>query len=442
MQNKRYIFDPLYGIIHFPDFIWDLLTTPELQRLREIRLCNINSLCLTGSANINRYEHAIGTCYLAVKCYESWLLKRSISENEIKCLLIAALFHDVANAAFGHTIEYVEDYKPENSFFDILLRRKGEGFTSNRAHFDVVFFGQVGTLYDILIQKLKLKENDLIIISDAMQGKGIFGPLISNSIDLDNIDNVYRMAYHLGLISDKSIPLKLASSLIIENNQLKIHDGNESLLKNWFETRKLLYEFLLLNADEFAGKSMLTEAIENSKEEARFPFRWFDTDYELLNKLSKISSENSIIISRLMTGDLYGCITILSTEKTETYKQFNSKIERRKIEKEIETIIRNKYQNLKSALISIHPILDINKTERIIKIKTTNNNFLQVGCSSKQLLLGIFFKNKDLNMNRLRNDLRGITTIQNDILEYFENKLQDKEIKQVELYDEAKAYTK
>jgi len=440
MINKRYIFDSLYGVIHLPDFIWELLTTPELQRLREIRLCNINSLCLTGGANINRYEHAIGTCYLAIKCYESWLFKKSMTENEKKCLLIAALFHDVANAAFGHSIEYVEGYKPEDSFFDILLRRKGEGFTSNRAHFDVVFFGLVGTLHEILIHKLKLTETDLKTISDAMQGKGIFGPLISNSVDLDNIDNVYRMAYHLGLINDKSIPLKLATSLIIENNKLKINDDCKYLLEDWFKTRKLLYEFLLLNPDEFSGKSMLTEAIENSKEVDRFPFRWYDTDFELLKKLSQLSSENAILIPRLMTGDLYGCISILSTEKIEAYNKFTNTESRRAIEKEIEVIIRDKYSNLKSALISIHPILDVNKTERIIKIETTNNKFHEVGYSSKQLLLGVFFKNKYLNMNKLRSDFRGIASIQDDIISFFKHKLHDTNIKQLDLYDEASGY--
>lgn len=440
MINKRYIFDSIYGVIHLPDFIWELLTTPELQRLREIRLCNINSLCLTGGANVNRFEHAIGTCHLAIKCYESWLFKKSLSENEKKCFYIAALFHDVANAAFGHSIEYVEGYKPEDSFFDILLRRKGEGFTSNRAHFDVVFFGLGGTLHDTLIHKLKLNDSDLKTISDAMQGKGLFGPLISNSIDLDNIDNVYRMAYHLGLVKDKSVPLKLATSLIIENNKLKIDGSSKILLEDWFNTRKLLYEFLLLNPDEFSGKSMLTEAVENSKGIEKLPFRWYDTDFELLTKLSKLSSENAILIPRLMTGDLYGCISILSTEKTSSYKDFINTESRRAIEKEIELLIRDKYSNLKSALISIHPILDVNKTERIIKIETTNNNLLEVGYSSKQLLLGIFFKNKDLNMTKLRNDFRGMASIQEDIKVYFKNKLNDINIKQLELYDEAKGY--
>lgn len=445
MKNRRYIFDALYGEIHLPDFIWDVLMTPEVQRLREIRLCNINSLSLTGGANINRFEHAIGTCHLAIKCYESWLFKKAISDSEMKAFFIAALIHDVANAAFGHSIEYVEGYKPEDSVWDIILGRKGDSFTSKKAKHEIVFFGLYGTLYNNLIRKLKLTEKDLEIIANAIQGKGLFGPIISNSIDLDNIDNVYRMAYHLGLISDKTIPLKLATSLIIDDGILKIEKKNISLLNDWFETRKLLYEFLLLNPDEFAGKSMLTEAIENAKLTEKFPFRWFDTDFELLNKLVPISSENAELIPRLMTGDLYGCICIFSSTQIGFYKDFLDVEKRNAMEKEIETKIRAKYQSLnqslKSALISLHPIVDVNKTERVVNIISTDNEPLTIGYSSKQLLIGVFFKNRDLNMNHLREmEYKWLPLIQDDIKEYLSYRLNDRNIKNLELFSEVKQY--
>ncbi|MDP9080041.1 MAG: HD domain-containing protein [Bacteroidota bacterium] len=439
MANKRYILDSLYGIIHLPSYVWEVLTTPELQRLREIRLCNINSLSLTGGANINRYEHAIGTCYLAIKCYESWLLKKSLSENEIKAFLIAALFHDVANSAFGHTIEYVEDYKPENSFIEVLKKVKGNNFTSHRSTFEMVFFGLSGTLGETLYTKLKLSTSDIDLISDGIQGKGLFGPLISNDIDLDNIDNVYRMAFHLGLVNDKTIPVKLATSLIIEDNKLLIKDEGIPFLEDWHFTRKLLYKFLLLNPDEFSGKCMLTEAVENSKNEADslFPFRWFDTDYDLLKHLSVTSSENNVIIQRLMTGNLYGCIGIFSTKKIEHYTRFLNTELRKGIEVEVETIIRKKYPNLKSALIAIHPILDKNKTERKIHIQTTSNIETTIGTSSRHLLLGFFFKNKDLNVTKIGNTNIPITSIQADIKSFLINTLNDAEISQLSLYDES-----
>ena len=60
-----YIYDALYGKIEFSSLIWKCMMTPEVQRLREVRLCNINSLCITGSSNTNRFEHSVGTAFLA-----------------------------------------------------------------------------------------------------------------------------------------------------------------------------------------------------------------------------------------------------------------------------------------------------------------------------------------------------------------------------------------
>ncbi|MCF0074433.1 hypothetical protein LZD49_28370 [Dyadobacter sp. CY261] len=437
-MNRRYILDTLYGRIYLPDYVWEVLATPEVQRLREIRLCNINSLCLTGGANINRYEHAIGTCYLAIKCYESWILKRSFSPNEVKAFVVAALLHDVANSAFGHTIEYIEEYSPESSFLEILLKKDGNHFTSHRATYEVAFFGLLGNLNDVLTKNVKLSKADIQLISDGIQGNGLFGPLISNSIDLDNIDNVYRLAFHLGIVADKSVPLKLATRLIIDDGLLKIKDDSVYLLNDWHKIRRHLYEYLLLNADEFSGKAMLTEAVENTKHGSNnpFPFRWFDTDYELLRKLKDFSANNNDIISRLMIGNLYGCLCILETSKVELYSEFTSTASRKEMENEIELLVRSTHPTLKSAMISLHPILDIDKTRRKIDIITETGIPITIGSSSRSLLIGVFFKNKDLDITKFRNSKLKIGKIQKDVVKYFSRQLNDPNINLINLYEE------
>jgi hypothetical protein len=113
-KHSRYILDTLYGVLRFPEYIWEILFVPEMQRLRELRLYNINSLYFTGGANINRYEHSLGACYLALQCIEANL--SSIPKKEKMLIVIAALLHDLYNAAFGHSLEYVEDFSPAELF--------------------------------------------------------------------------------------------------------------------------------------------------------------------------------------------------------------------------------------------------------------------------------------------------------------------------------------
>lgn len=59
------LLDPLYGTRELPGAVWDAALTTEVQRLREVRMCNINSLTLLGAASVNRFEHSIGTALLA-----------------------------------------------------------------------------------------------------------------------------------------------------------------------------------------------------------------------------------------------------------------------------------------------------------------------------------------------------------------------------------------
>ena len=117
-----YIYDVLYGKIDFSPMIWKCLFTPEVQRLREVRLCNINSLCITGSSNINRFEHSVGTAFLA---QYNVLINRSkyiTHEHELDLFIVAALLHDVANGPFGHSYEYLmekQGFVPEKGLKNI-----------------------------------------------------------------------------------------------------------------------------------------------------------------------------------------------------------------------------------------------------------------------------------------------------------------------------------
>ena len=436
-KNKRYVYDPLYGIIYLPDFIWDIIHSPELQRLREVRLCNINSLCLTGGANINRYEHAIGTYHLAQECLNSWPPLNPISEKERKLFLLAALLHDMASAAFGHSVEYIESkegFDHEKAFEYVAVGEKGESYQYKSATLEPIFFGMTRELSS------KITKEDLEAIGKIITGKGRFGPLINSTMDLDNIDNVFRLAYHIGLVKSGEVPLKLAKSLWIENGKLVLNKEAVYLVEEWHKVRKKLYLLLLRNPEEFSAKCMLTEAIELAKAKDLFSFSWHDVDYELLQKLSEVSSETSVIISRLMKGILYGCIGIFSTTKTDKYKIFSDMSRRRELEDELTEMMRSKFSpRFKSAMVAIHPIIDVNKTERQVCIQTDDDQVIQIGKSSNRLLIGVFLKNVDLDMykiNTLPNNV--ISRIRHEISICISNILEDERLEEVVLYDEIK----
>ena len=535
-KEKRYIYDALYGAIYLPDFIWDIISCPELQRLREVRLCNINSLCLTGGANINRYEHAIGTCYLAKICLENWPPLNPITKEEEIHLLLAALLHDVVSGAFGHSIEYIEGFKHEEDFIYAVTGEKGSEYEYMTVSTEPIFFGMPRELVPRLesLKKRYKVEIDIKKIGEIIAGRGRFGPLLNNIMDLDNIDNIFRLAYHIGLVKSGEIPIKLAKSLYIRDKKLIIKREAIPLIEEWYNVRKKLYLFLLLNPEEFSAKCMLTEAIELAKIKEKRPFRWFYVDFELLENLSRfppaeifirkfilpnmksilsidfkneldklIISENlksileqynitltssaivekikdgwkikdrgkeylikekkgelaiykivkrgediSTIISRLMKGELYGCIGIFSTSRTEKASIFFDFSKKRELEDELSGIIREKcgsiLSKLKNAMISIHPIIDVNKTERQVIIDIDDGENIKVGKSSKRLLIGVFFRNKDLNIYDLyslnEKHSEKLKRVKEEVYKYLVEILDDRNLKRLELYSEVNEY--
>ena len=541
-----YIWDALYGKIEFSPLIYKCMLSPEVQRLREVRLCNINSLCITGSSNTNRFEHSVGTAYLAAINIEAAVQKHlKLTKKEKETFIIAALLHDVANGPFGHSYEYIMEKKgfiPEQGLGDVLgdVVSTGIGAHKNSSPFETIFFGKLRALTSILNGSQKEE------VSQIIAGCHPLSKLISDSIDLDNIDNVFRMAYHMGLDFRKEAPIKLAESMFIENGSVVFLQEAKTYLEEWYLVRQRVYKFLLLNPQEFAGKYMLTEAmdilfecISQGKAEGR-DIKWNYTDYQLMEELDLLKekwlkrktlllenvdakvvaeikgeeskeeqrsllkeylegltltvsikekgktgesnklllSENfsyeieedgtatiknrnmdfeisgsklykvvniryntSQIISRLMTGDLYQCLMILETPDVSKYGIFLEYSKRITLEDELEAKIRAS-KDFSRLSIGLHPILDINKTERQLRVlfKDMADPVVIGNTASKKLLIGVFIKNEPYGLRHAKFSLGSkqnklIDIVTEYFASYFENGA-----KVVPLYEEADRY--
>lgn len=532
-----YIWDALYGKIEFDTQFYRCMLSPEVQRLREIRLCNINSLCFTGSANTNRFEHSVGTAYLAsVNLASNAAYYMDFSKIEKEMFVITALLHDVANGPFGHSYEYImerQGFVPEKGIGDVL-QNGGKGSYKQNVTFEPIYFGKMKTLSSIL------NSNQIEIITSIMNGEHKLSNLISAMIDLDNIDNVFRMAYHMGIFFTPAAPLILARSMYLLNGRVVFKNEAEPFLNEWFETRKKIYKFLLLNPQEFAGKYMLTEAMDvlfecaaEKKVEGK-GINWYSTDYDLMTSLSNLKevwlkrdmvlfdkvdsnllssiindkakvktylesltllipikekgksrditkldldegyhiekNENDIIyisnrsmefkiidhflykkintkhnpsqiISRLMTGDLYDCLMVLKTFDIQKYVNFLDYSQRVTIETDLETRIKSNGA-FKTVSIGLHPILDVNKTERQLSVFFENSNYPKTigSTASKHMLLGVFLKNEPFGLSHCKTALsKNREVLLNKILCYFDLYFEGG-VTSIPLYEEANDY--
>ena len=99
-------------------------------------------------------------------------------------------------------------------------------------------------------------------ITDLVLGKGPLGALICGTMDLDNIDNVYRIAFHMGLQIDRALPIRLAQGIIgvSDGGNIVIVRRAESDVVDWLSTRREVYSRLMPAEPDFGLKIMIIYA--------------------------------------------------------------------------------------------------------------------------------------------------------------------------------------
>lgn len=248
-------YDSLYGRTELEDLVFDLVTKcPELKRLKYIGMMNFKSMGMLPLTSITRLEHTLGLTYLTQLFSEA----NGLSQHK-NDLLVSALYHDINCGSFGHSIEWAIDrYTPYNHEKKTEWLRDKDKLSS--LDIKPIFIEQPGLRRYNFDKKYKLNFDR---IQHFIEGKEIF--VINNKgIDLDNIDNVFRMGLYLGMISDHiEVPIKLAQNLrVIEGYDNFII--NKELLKYvivWHKLRGDIYRRFIYNPEYMAFEYLLFELI-------------------------------------------------------------------------------------------------------------------------------------------------------------------------------------
>lgn len=379
MQMNRF-FDPLYGRTSLNAWEADLMRAPEVQRLRNIRMCNINSLLMTGASEVSRFEHSLGVVRLA----KEWAFAAKATDDEAIVLSAAAMLHDIKTGPFGHSLEYTLadnprlselqhqriDQSPENDFFQ-------------RTRANISYLGAQFAARDKL-------GNLWPAVARTIAGEGPLGPLINSSIDLDNIDNVVRLAYHMGIATrdDTRLAISLAKDIRVELGGLSITSPSISFVKRWQSLRHRLYRYLLHDWAEFSAKGMLTKAIEVATDAGIIGTdSWILTDNGLLQTLINDSigehQEIGTIIKRLMLAQLYRPVSLLRGRGVDSYRILSNPGTKRALEEKMGAL-------LKSQCV-FHVILDRAKTDRkLLFYVRDQERKIEIGHDTKEILVGLF----------------------------------------------------
>ena len=105
-MSLKIIRDAIHGDLSFSGPELRLLDTEAFQRLRGIKQLGTSSLVYP-SATHTRFEHSLGTCWMAKRIVDAMDSSNGapLNEDERRALETAALLHDVTHVPFGHTFE-------------------------------------------------------------------------------------------------------------------------------------------------------------------------------------------------------------------------------------------------------------------------------------------------------------------------------------------------
>lgn len=424
------IYDSLYGKISFDELIpgkkkklfskrelMRIINSVELQRLRFIRLSNINSLFLYSSSNVTRFEHSIGTAYLAT------LLGNNLDVSERdKChLFFAALLHDVASPPFGHSVEYIfQNLEPSYSHEENIKKILMDSTDSEDGIFGrhTQIWGEEVSIAES-INKIKVKNENLdaLEVAKIISGNHHLSALInSKDIDLDNIDNIYRLISQMGFPIDRKDIIDTVLGFKYRGKR-RLFDANRiELLQKWLENRNLLYNIFMFNPYDFAAKTMIMYATQLGIKSNVINGRndWAITDDELLDKLSQSNPELGTIIHKFKKSDFFFIEGLFLTSDDNTISKFLDYETKNKIEKDIsghlnkEIVINFIYDKGKLSREIVIPIIDemsISKEEKEYKI----------GNQSKSMLIGIFSKGDIKNSFKIK-DIRNTKEVLSSII--------------------------
>jgi len=282
------IYDPLYGDFDLPPFLCKMVDTPEVRRLSQIRLLNTMSPALATLGELRRYSHTLGVVFLA-----RLPILQSFSEDERKAFAATAMLHDIGTAPFAHLFEYhlkeLVQWDHESEIRKILL---GTHAPENKAH--QLFYGRTIGLAKALGHARVSRD----IVLEMVQGVHPLSRLLFGTLDLDNLDNIARMAWALGLESQCDTIRAVATHISIRPKDASLYLPllMRPHVEAWARVRRRIYDILVFDPPTVAAQATLSAAIRIAIESNLLGADdWSMTDEQLLNYLASCEQTKGMI---------------------------------------------------------------------------------------------------------------------------------------------------
>jgi len=222
LTDEKVFKDPIHSFVRVTDMlIWQLIETPEFQRLRRIKQLGGTHIVYP-TAEHSRFSHSLGVYFIARRMIDV-LRTQGIKFDETDRMLIlcAALLHDLGHGPFSHSFELVlgvdhEDFTRRILLEDTGINRLLEGYEAGFAE----------KVSDVIEKKYP---NRLIV------------SLISSEIDADRLDYLLRDSYFTGTPYGEIDLERILRTMRVENGKVVFKYSGMHALEDYLLSRYQMY---------------------------------------------------------------------------------------------------------------------------------------------------------------------------------------------------------
>jgi uncharacterized protein len=240
----KIIKDPVHGYVEVEDFALDLLDSRALQRLRYIKQLGFSYLVYPG-ANHSRFEHSLGTMFLAGVASRRF----ELSENEHTLVVASALLHDIGHGPFSHASE--------------PLMKK----FLHRTHDDIEVIAE-----EQMGGPLRAWGIDPDELCAVVKGKHSLSQIIHGDLDVDRMDYLLRDAYYTGTPYGSVDAQRLIRHLLRTSEGTVLDENGVNAAESLLIARTLMRPTVYYHHVSRIGESMfqlaVLEHLGNAKKEA------------------------------------------------------------------------------------------------------------------------------------------------------------------------------
>ena len=282
--------DPVHGYIYANELECKIIDSPVFQRLRKIR--QLGTAHLTYPVALHtRFEHCIGSMYLAKRAANHLKSQEIINEDMSNELSIAALLHDIGHGPFSHLFEEVlhEKGMTHENITDRIIRET--------------------EIADILSRfGVNVKKFSNLCVGTSKNHPRFMNDIIAGFLSVDSMDYLLRDSYFSGVEYGKVDVHRIIDAYEIAGKKLAINKDSVYALESLMLARYEMFRAVYFHKSVRASAVMIIRAMNLSNEELHFTnldnlddFLQL-TDERILYNISNINSnsENSRLAKKLV----------------------------------------------------------------------------------------------------------------------------------------------